>query len=46
MKRGVSWVCMRVRPVFLGSAAVFLGGAILLRGRKRRRGSGRGSPSV
>lgn len=38
MKRGVSWVCMRVRPVFLGSAAVFLGGAILLRGEEAAEG--------
>ncbi len=31
MRRKLSWVCMRVRPVLLGSAVVFAGAAILLR---------------
>ncbi len=32
MKKGIQWACLRLRPVFLGSFAVFAGAAVLLRG--------------
>ena len=32
MNRGIRWVCLRVRPVLLGSGALFAGAAILFRG--------------
>ncbi len=32
MNRGMRWVCLRVRPILLGSSALFAGAAILLRG--------------
>ena len=32
MNRGMRWVCLRVRPILLGSSVLFAGAAILLRG--------------
>ena len=38
MKQGLRWICLRVRPVLLGSGALFAGAAILLRGGEVARG--------